>query len=165
MAVFKPRERLVYFRISEDEFHQFVGLCEQEGARSVSDLARSAVQRLIADGSRPGGRGSVFVPLPRSDASWPRTGSSTVGGYRELDGRWTAAWISRVRCVHLGRRGRVVPASASRQGRPRCAPRRPLIFCPGSLACHLSAAKRGSGQGWQVPHKDPTTPAGLLGRL
>jgi DNA-binding transcriptional regulator GbsR (MarR family) len=52
MAVFKPRERLVYFRISEDEFHQFVGLCEQEGARSVSDLARSAVQRLIADGSR-----------------------------------------------------------------------------------------------------------------
>ena len=52
MAVLKPRERLVYFRISEDEFHQFVGLCEQEGARSVSDLARSAVQRLIADGRR-----------------------------------------------------------------------------------------------------------------
>ena len=52
MAVLKPRERLVYFRISEDEFHQFVGLCEQEGARSVSDLARSAVQRLIADCSR-----------------------------------------------------------------------------------------------------------------
>jgi hypothetical protein len=52
MAVLKPRERLVYFRISEDEFHQFVGLCEKEGARSVSDLARSAVQRLIADGER-----------------------------------------------------------------------------------------------------------------
>jgi hypothetical protein len=52
MAVLKPRERLVYFRISEDEFHQFVGLCEKEGARSVSDLARSAVQRLIADGDR-----------------------------------------------------------------------------------------------------------------
>ena len=52
MAVLKPRERLVYFRISEDEFHQFVGLCEREGARSVSDLARSAVQRLIADGDR-----------------------------------------------------------------------------------------------------------------
>lgn len=52
MAVLKPRERLVYFRISEDEFHQFVSLCEQEGARSVSDLARSAVQRLIADCNR-----------------------------------------------------------------------------------------------------------------
>jgi hypothetical protein len=52
VAVLKPRERLVYFRISEDEFRQFVSVCEQEGARSVSDLARSAVQRLIADGDR-----------------------------------------------------------------------------------------------------------------
>ena len=52
VAVLKPRERLVYFRISEDEFRQFVSVCEQEGARSVSDLARSAVQRLIADGNR-----------------------------------------------------------------------------------------------------------------
>ena len=52
MAVLKPRERLVYFRISEDEFRQFVSVCEQEGARSVSDLARCAVQRLIADGDR-----------------------------------------------------------------------------------------------------------------
>ena len=52
MAVLKPRERLVYFRVSEDEFRQFVSVCEQAGARSVSDLARSAVQRLIADGNR-----------------------------------------------------------------------------------------------------------------
>ena len=49
MAVLKPRERLVYFRITEDEFHQFANVCEQEGARSISDLARSAVQRLIAE--------------------------------------------------------------------------------------------------------------------
>lgn len=52
MAVLKPRERLVYFRVSEDEFRQFVSVCEQAGARSVSDLARSAVQRLIAEGLR-----------------------------------------------------------------------------------------------------------------
>ena len=52
MAVLKPRERLVYFRVSEDEFRQFVGVCEQAGARSISDLARSAVQRLIAEGQR-----------------------------------------------------------------------------------------------------------------
>ncbi len=52
MAVLKPRERLVYFRISEDEFRQFNSVCEQGGARSVSDLARNAVQRLIADGQR-----------------------------------------------------------------------------------------------------------------
>ena len=52
MAVLKPRERLVYFRISEDEYRQFASVCEQGGARSVSDLARNAVQRLIADGER-----------------------------------------------------------------------------------------------------------------
>ncbi len=52
MAVLKPRERLVYFRVSEDEFRQFVSVCEQAGARSVSDLARSAVQRLIAEGQQ-----------------------------------------------------------------------------------------------------------------
>jgi hypothetical protein len=52
VAVLKPRERLVYFRISEDEFRQFSSVCEQGGARSVSDLARNAVQRLIADGQR-----------------------------------------------------------------------------------------------------------------
>ena len=52
MAVLKPRERLVYFRITEDEFHQFAGVCEQAGARSISDLARNAVQRLITEGRR-----------------------------------------------------------------------------------------------------------------
>src|SRR5271155_5484915 len=52
VAVLKPRERLVYFRVSEDEFRQFVSVCEQAGARSVSDLARNAVQRLIAEGER-----------------------------------------------------------------------------------------------------------------
>ena len=52
MAVLKPRERLVYFRITEDEFHQFASVCEQEGARSISDLARSAVQRLITECNR-----------------------------------------------------------------------------------------------------------------
>jgi hypothetical protein len=52
VAVLKPRERLVYFRISEDEFRQFVSVCEQVGARSMSDLARNAVQGLIADGQR-----------------------------------------------------------------------------------------------------------------
>jgi hypothetical protein len=52
VAVLKPRERLVYFRVSEDEFRQFVSVCEHAGARSVSDLARNAVQRLIAEGQR-----------------------------------------------------------------------------------------------------------------
>jgi len=47
MAVFRPRNRLVYFRVSEDEFQQLTRACEQEGARSLSDLARSAMQRAV----------------------------------------------------------------------------------------------------------------------
>jgi hypothetical protein len=52
VAVLKAREKVVYFRISEDEFRQFFSVCEREGARSVSDLARSAVRKLIAEGDR-----------------------------------------------------------------------------------------------------------------
>ena len=51
MAVLRPRNRLVYFRVSEDEFQQFNQICETERARSVSDLARYAVQRMIHDGN------------------------------------------------------------------------------------------------------------------
>src|SRR5579872_5821706 len=47
MSVLKPRTRLVYFRVSEDEFQQFNQMCESVGARSISDLARSAIQRMI----------------------------------------------------------------------------------------------------------------------
>jgi hypothetical protein len=37
----------VYFRISEEEFLVILKACEARGARSVSDLARSAVQEFI----------------------------------------------------------------------------------------------------------------------
>ena len=58
MAVLKPRNRLVYFRVSEEEFEQFTRACEQEGARSISDLVRSAMSRTVngrpqADGDEP----------------------------------------------------------------------------------------------------------------
>ena len=65
MAVLKPRERLVYFRISEDEFRQFVSVCEKEGARSVSDLARNAVQKLIANGDRERGSEELVQKMHR----------------------------------------------------------------------------------------------------
>lgn len=51
MPVLKPRNRLIYFRISDDEFKQFCEMCQSEGARSLSDLARSALKRLMKDGS------------------------------------------------------------------------------------------------------------------
>lgn len=49
MSVLKPRNRLVYFRVSEDEFQRFNHVCESLGARSLSDLARSAMQSMIQD--------------------------------------------------------------------------------------------------------------------
>jgi hypothetical protein len=50
MAVTKPRNRLVFFRVSEEEFQQLTMLCHDGTvARSISELARSAVSRLLAD--------------------------------------------------------------------------------------------------------------------
>ncbi len=47
MSVLKPRKRLVYFRLSEDEFQRVSSLCETSGARSISDLARLAVEEFL----------------------------------------------------------------------------------------------------------------------
>lgn len=43
----KRRDKLVYFRISGEEFEQILRACNAKGARSVSDLARVAVQEFI----------------------------------------------------------------------------------------------------------------------
>ncbi len=42
---------MISFRLSEDEYTSLRSLCENEGARSVSDLARDAVHRLIVKDS------------------------------------------------------------------------------------------------------------------
>ena len=47
MPVLKPRTHVVYFRISEDEFIALNRLCAQQGARSLSDMARAAMQDLL----------------------------------------------------------------------------------------------------------------------
>jgi hypothetical protein len=38
---------MVAFRMSEEDYRRLYGLCVSLGARSVSDLARTAVNRLI----------------------------------------------------------------------------------------------------------------------
>jgi hypothetical protein len=43
MSVFKPRNRLVNFRLSDEEFDKLKSLCPMHGARSISDFARSSV--------------------------------------------------------------------------------------------------------------------------
>jgi hypothetical protein len=49
MPVIRPRNRLVYFRVSEDEFKQFTQLCKAAGARSISDLVRLGLDRIVQD--------------------------------------------------------------------------------------------------------------------
>lgn len=44
MATVKsPRNRLVNFRVSEDEFQELRGQCESKNSRSISDFARNQV--------------------------------------------------------------------------------------------------------------------------
>jgi len=61
MSVLRPRNRLVYFRVSEDEFQQFNQICESMGARSISDLARSAMRRMIEQAGHNGDHDSTDV--------------------------------------------------------------------------------------------------------
>lgn len=51
MPVFKPRNRLVNFRLSEEEFEKLRASCSLNGARSLSDFARVAVMRSVAGAS------------------------------------------------------------------------------------------------------------------
>ena len=41
------RDKLVYFRISADEFEEILTACHAKAARSVSDFARMAVQQFM----------------------------------------------------------------------------------------------------------------------
>lgn len=43
MPVYRPRTRLVNFRLSEEEYLALKDTCARSGARSVSDYARAAV--------------------------------------------------------------------------------------------------------------------------
>lgn len=60
MAVLRPRTRLVYFRVSEDEYEKLHALCHQVGARSLSDLVRKS---LLEDTDSHGCRQDDVVAL------------------------------------------------------------------------------------------------------
>lgn len=52
MSVLRPRNRLIYFRVSEEEYQRFNEVCKETGSRSISDLARSAMEKMIAGNNR-----------------------------------------------------------------------------------------------------------------
>jgi Arc/MetJ-type ribon-helix-helix transcriptional regulator len=51
MTVMKRRSKMISVRLSEQEYRNLVALCEQRGARSLSDLARDAMSGLLSDGN------------------------------------------------------------------------------------------------------------------
>ena|SRR5712692_6736986 len=53
MTVLKRRSRMVSFRLSEEEYEGLKHICIAAGARSLSDVARDAVQHLLETGSSP----------------------------------------------------------------------------------------------------------------
>lgn len=46
--VLKRRSRLVSFRLSEEEYQELCSACISSGARSISDLARTALDQWIS---------------------------------------------------------------------------------------------------------------------
>src|SRR5436309_5887294 len=51
MPVLKRRSRIVSFRLSQEEYDALKDTCVAEGARSISDFARSAACRLARNGN------------------------------------------------------------------------------------------------------------------
>jgi hypothetical protein len=61
MSVLRPRNRLVNFRLSQDEFERLRSACLESGARSISDFARSAVLVSMDQRAGPGASSETRV--------------------------------------------------------------------------------------------------------
>jgi hypothetical protein len=49
MTLARSRTKVVYFRVSEAEFERYMSFCRSQGVRSISDLARSGLEILVAE--------------------------------------------------------------------------------------------------------------------
>ncbi len=49
------KTRTICFRVSEQDYQALKGLCDANGGRSVSEVARSAVHDFLVNGADPGG--------------------------------------------------------------------------------------------------------------
>lgn len=52
MSVLRPRNRLIYFRVSEDEYQKYNHACESTGSRSISELARIAMESMVQNSDK-----------------------------------------------------------------------------------------------------------------
>ena len=58
MSLTIRKSKMISFRLSPEDYQTLKDTCEQQGIRSISDLARTAMQKLIASG---------WQPIPLSD--------------------------------------------------------------------------------------------------
>ncbi len=49
MNLARSRTKVVYFRVSEAEFERYMAFCRSQGVRSISDMARSGLEVLMAE--------------------------------------------------------------------------------------------------------------------
>jgi hypothetical protein len=82
----KVRTRLVNFRVTDEEFEQLKSACDRQGARCLSDFARSAM--LTSPKLDPESFVSRFVVLERRitslEASMSRLHNALAGSGAEL---------------------------------------------------------------------------------
>ena len=76
LPVYRPRTRLVNFRLSEDEFLKLKDTCARSGARSVSDYARSAVLS-----------GNPMATLPPESISFPLLAANSTDLWERLESK------------------------------------------------------------------------------
>jgi hypothetical protein len=64
MSGLKPRNRLVNFRLTEEEYGRLAAVCARKGSPSISDFARAAILRTIeAEAGRDGPLNTVLAAL------------------------------------------------------------------------------------------------------
>jgi hypothetical protein len=72
VAVSKRRTRVIFFRVSDEEFQQLEKACESTGARSMSDFARLATRRLIDQQETADESNAVVERLDRIESAIER---------------------------------------------------------------------------------------------
>ena len=65
MAVLKRRSKIVSVRLSEQEYQELLSCCLNRGTRSLSDLAREAMQGLLVGGASNGNGDGLGVEVEK----------------------------------------------------------------------------------------------------
>lgn len=79
MGNLQNRTRIVYFRVSEDEFRHLSELCEVRGARNLSELLRSTVDTVLLGKEHNGFESEISRRLELLEKSVTRLQQTVVG--------------------------------------------------------------------------------------